>query len=344
MKHPKPFIFKVINFSIAVAALLLTACGVDSEKFRIEGRLRNINQGEFWVYSPDGGIDGMDTMQVRNGRFSYETTLRIPATFVIVFPNYSEQPVFAEPGEKVEIKGDATHLKEMLIKGTDDNDDMTKLRMELNRLMPPEIPGAVAAFIKEHPDSRISVYLLQKYFILDANPDYKKAYELVTLMAKEQPDNGQLLKWKKELAALRQGTLKSRLPSFSATDVKGRGVSQGDLKAKLNVISVWASWNFQSVDMQRRLQKKKKEYGSQLGVLSICLDGSPSDCRQRVERDSVPWKTVCDGRMWEMPLLTKLGIADVPSNMLIDQQGVIKARDLNPQKLEEEIEKSLKTD
>ena len=146
MKHPKPFIFKVINFSIAVAALLLTACGVDSEKFRIEGRLRNINQGEFWVYSPDGGIDGMDTMQVRNGRFSYETTLRIPATFVIVFPNYSEQPVFAEPGEKVEIKGDATHLKEMLIKGTDDNDDMTKLRMELNRLMPPEIPGAVAAF------------------------------------------------------------------------------------------------------------------------------------------------------------------------------------------------------
>ena len=246
-----------------LAGVLLASCGVDSERFRIEGRLRNINQGEFWVYSPYGGIDGIDTMQVRNGRFSYETTLRVPAVFIIVFPNYSEQPVFAEPGEKVEIKGDATHLKEMVIKGTDDNDDMTKLRMELNRLMPPEIPEAVAAYIRKHPDSHISMYLLQRYFILDANPDYKKAYELVTLMAKEQPDNGQLTKWKKDLEGLRQGMIKGRLPSFSATDVKGRSVSQSDLKAKVNVVSVWASWNYQSLDIQRRLLKQKKEYGSQ---------------------------------------------------------------------------------
>lgn len=325
-----------------LAGVLLASCGVDSERFRIEGRLRNINQGEFWVYSPYGGIDGIDTMQVRNGRFSYETTLRVPAVFIIVFPNYSEQPVFAEPGEKVEIKGDATHLKEMVIKGTDDNDDMTKLRMELNRLMPPEIPEAVAAYIRKHPDSHISMYLLQRYFILDANPDYKKAYELVTLMAKEQPDNGQLTKWKKDLEGLRQGMIKGRLPSFSATDVKGRSVSQSDLKAKVNVVSVWASWNYQSLDIQRRLLKQKKEYGSQLGVLSICLDGSPADCKKRVERDSIPWKTVCDGQVWQTPLLTKLGLADVPSNMLIDQQGVIKARDLNPQKMEEEINKLLK--
>lgn len=325
-----------------LAALLLTACGVDGDKFRMEGRLRNINQGEFWVYSPDGGIDGIDTMQVRDGRFSYETELRIPATFIIVFPNYSEQVVFAEPGEKVEIKGDATHLKEMLIKGTDDNDDMTKLRLELSRLMPPEIPGAVADYIKENPESRVSVYLLQRYFIQEASPDYKKAYELVTLMAKEQPDNGLLLKWKKELEGLRQGRSGGHLPSFSATDVKGRAVSQSDLKAKLNVISVWASWNFQSLDIQRRLRRQKKEYGNELAVLSICIDAGPADCKQRVERDSVPWKTVCDGRMWQTPLLKKLGIADVPSNLLIDQQGVIKARNLNPQKLEEEINKLLK--
>ena len=326
-----------------LAGALLTSCGVDSEKFRMEGRLRNINQGEFWIYSPDGGIDGIDTMKVRNGRFAYETELRIPATLIIVFPNFSEQPVFAEPGEKVEIKGDATHLKEMLIKGTDDNDDMTKLRMELNRLLPPEIPEAVAAYIKENPGSRISLYLLQRYFILDATPDYKRAYELTTLMLKEQPDNGMLLKWKKELEGLQHGMLKGRLPSsFAATDVKGRSVSRDDLKAKVNVVTVWASWNYPSTDIQRKLLKLTKEHGSQLAVLSICLDGRPGDCKQRVERDSVPWKTVCDGNMWQTPLLMKLGLADVPSNMIVDQQGVIKARDLNSQKLEEEINTLLK--
>ena len=140
----------------------LVSCGVDSDKFRLTGRLRNINQGEFWIYSPDGAIEGIDTILVRDGRFSYETELRIPSTFIIIFPNYSEQPVFAEPGQEVDIKGNASHMKEMLIKGTDDNDAMTELRMELNKLMPPEVPKAVGKFINENPKSLVSRYLFQR--------------------------------------------------------------------------------------------------------------------------------------------------------------------------------------
>ena len=91
--------------------LFLTSCGVDSDRFRLEGRLRNMNQGEFWVYSMDGDMDGIDTIPVREGRFSYEMPLRSPSTLIVIFPNYSEQPVFAEPGEVVKIKGDASHLR-----------------------------------------------------------------------------------------------------------------------------------------------------------------------------------------------------------------------------------------
>ena len=32
-------------------------------------------------------------------------------TLMIVFPNFTEQPVFAAPGKSVDIKGDASHLK-----------------------------------------------------------------------------------------------------------------------------------------------------------------------------------------------------------------------------------------
>ena len=67
---------------------------------------------------------------------------------MIVFPNYSEQPVFARPGKTVSIKGDATHLKEIIIEGTSENEDMTSLRLELNDLTPPDIPGAASDFIK----------------------------------------------------------------------------------------------------------------------------------------------------------------------------------------------------
>ncbi len=325
-----------------LALLLLASCGVDSDKFRLEGRLRNMNQGEFWVYSMDGTMEGIDTILVREGRFSYEIPLRLPTTLIVVFPNYSEQPVFAEPGKKVKVKGDASHLRELTIEGTEDNEEMTKVRQDLNRLMPPEVPKRIEEFIREHPKSDISLYLLQRYFLQDKDCDYKKVAKLVDLMLKQQPDKGLLIKWKKQLESLRNGTKNSRLTPFSAKDIMGRSVTQEDLKKRVNVISVWASWNYQSTDMQRRLLRLKKDNADKLGVVSICIDGSPVDCKRRIERDSLPWKTICDGRSWDTPLLVKLGVRDIPSNLVINSSGTIVERDLTPQKLEEKLKQILK--
>lgn len=321
---------------------LFSSCGVDGDRFRIEGRLRNIHMGEFWLYSIDGGILGIDTIPVREGRFSYETELRTPSIFVIVFPNYSEQPIFAEPGEKVTIKGDATRLREVLIEGTKTNKMMTQLRMDLTRLMPPDIPPAVEAFIKDHPESPISVYLLQRYYMKNGDADYQKGFELASLMLKEQPDNNRLASWKKELDNLKNGQLNHRLPSFSAVDVYGRRVTDEQLKGRVNVVTLWASWSYQSTDIQRRLKNIKERYGSDLGVVSICLDGSPADCRQRIHRDSLRWQTVCDGLMWQSPLIAKLGLSDVPGNLVMDDKGIIIERNMKPEKLEEKINQLLR--
>lgn len=327
---------------LALAALLLWGCGVDGDRFRLSGRLRNINQGEFLIYSLEGGTNGIDTIPVRNGRFSYETELLSPTIFILVFPNFTEQPIFAEPGEEVDVKGDASHLKEVIIKGTSDNDDMTDLRMDLNDLMPPDIPQAVIKYVEENPESGVSAYLVYRYILMDANPDYQTAYRLVTQMLAEQPDNSLLAKWRDELEALRGAGIKAKMDAFKAVDVKGRTVSQNDLRGELNVLSVWASWNFQSTDQQNRLRRLKKKYGDRLHLVSICMDADPKECRRRIERDSIEWKTVCDGLQWQGPLLAKFGIGDVPSNVIIDKKATVIERNLSPQQLEERITNELK--
>ena len=322
--------------------LLLMACGTESGKFRLEGRLRNMNQGEFYVYSPDGAVEGLDTIPVREGRFIYETELRDKGTFVIIFPNMSEQVVIGESGQKATVKGDATHMKEMTISGTDENEDMTKLRMQLNRLTPPEQDKAVETFVKEHPQALGSIYLVQRYFVADRQPNYKKAAELVGLMLKQSPENGRLISLNRQLKGLTANGDK-RLPTFTVTDVKGRQVTEASLKAKVNVVSVWASWNFMSTDMQRRLMFKKEKYGEKLGIMSICIDGDVAACKRTViERDSLKWPTVCDGRMWDTPLLAKFGIGSIPACLIIDDKGRITDRNLTPQKLEEKIDQLLK--
>jgi hypothetical protein len=42
--------------------------------------------------------------------------------------------------------------------------------------------------------------------------------------------------------------------------------------------------------------------------------------------------------MWNTPLLAKFGLADVPANLIADEKGTIVERNLQPQKMEEQID------
>jgi hypothetical protein len=294
------------------------------------------------VYSPDGAFVGIDTIKVQNGRFAYEKEVRKDVTLMLVFPNFSEQAVFASPGEEVEIKGDATHLKEMTITGTNENDELTKLRIRLNKLTPPEITAAVAEYIQEEPSSMISIYLLDKYFVNAKTPDYVEAQRLATLMLKANPDNGRLRKLKKQLDGLKNSRLQAMLPVVSSTDINGKSISTSQVKGKIGVISTWATWNFPSTDIQRKLRKLQKQYPQELSLISICIDGDKRECKKRVDRDSLLWTIVCDEQMFQTPIVQQLGLFVVPSMVVTNKQGKIIARDIEPNKVVEELEKFLK--
>ena len=323
-------------------ALLLASCGAESGRFRIEGHLKNMNQAEFYIYSIDGGFPKLDTIRVEKGRFVYETDLDRPATYSIIFPNGSEQAVFGNSGVVVELEGDASHLKEMTIKGTDENEQMTAWRTNANRLTPPEMKQAAIDFIRENPASSVSNYLLYRYLMLGTTPDYKAAAELTALMLKEQPENGRLIQLDKQLRGLKYAVKGAKLPDFQATDINGNAVSSQSLKAELNIIVVWSMWNYESQSMVRKLSDMKKEYGSRLSLMSISMDARKEDCSRFLERDSMRLSTVCDGHMWESPLVQQLGISDVPGNIFIDRQGKVIDVNVPIPKIEEKVKAVLK--
>ena len=101
------------SLASSLLLLLLASCGTDSHHFSLEGRFLKMNQGQFYVYSPDGAISGIDTIKVQGGRFAYEIPCEEEGTIVIVLPNYSEIPVFVKPGENVDLKADASHIKDI---------------------------------------------------------------------------------------------------------------------------------------------------------------------------------------------------------------------------------------
>jgi antioxidant, ahpC/TSA family len=287
----------------------------------MEGRFLHMNQGELYVYSPDGGIDGLDTIKIEAGRFAYEIPCSKPATLVIIFPNYSVQPIFAESGGSVEVKADASHLKEMEVKGTDDNELMTKFRKQIANSSPPDELKYAIQFIKDHPESTVSVYLLNRYLIQTETPDYKQAANLLKILLKEQPGNVTLGRLQRQISGL--GTLKvgDKLPNFTTKDINGKLINNATLANQTIIISTWAAWSYESLDFQRALNDAVK--AGKIAALGISVDANPKEVRQALKNDDITFPNVCDGKMLSTPLLKTFGLTTVPDNIVVRNGKII---------------------
>ena len=310
---------RIVLFLLLV--LILISCGTRSGHFKMEGRFLHMNQGELYVYSPDGGIDGLDTIKIEAGRFAYEIPCSKPATLVIIFPNYSVQPIFAESGGSVEMKADASHLKEMEVKGTDDNELMTKFRKQIANSSPPDELKYAIQFIKDHPESTVSVYLLNRYLIQTETPDYKQAANLLKILLKEQPGPVTLGRLQRQISGL--GTLKvgDKLPNFTAKDVNGKLINNATLANQTIIISTWAAWSYESLDFQRALNDAVK--AGKIAALGISVDANPKEVRQALKNDDITFPNVCDGKMLSTPLLKTFGLTTVPDNIVVRNGKII---------------------
>lgn len=310
---------RIVLFLLLV--LILISCGTRSGHFKMEGRFLHMNQGELYVYSPDGGIDGLDTIKIEAGRFAYEIPCSKPATLVIIFPNYSVQPIFAESGGSVEVKADASHLKEMEVKGTDDNELMTKFRKQIANSSPPDELKYAIQFIKDHPESTVSVYLLNRYLIQTETPDYKQAANLLKILLKEQPGNVTLGRLQRQISGL--GTLKvgDKLPNFTAKDVNGKLINNATLANQTIIISTWAAWSYESLDFQRALNDAVK--AGKIAALGISVDANPKEVRQALKNDDITFPNACDGKMLSTPLLKTFGLTTVPDNIVVRNGKII---------------------
>ena len=57
----------LLLFTLHASLFIFTSCGVRNGHFKMEGHFLKMNQGEFYLYSPDGIINGIDTLKLNGG-------------------------------------------------------------------------------------------------------------------------------------------------------------------------------------------------------------------------------------------------------------------------------------
>ena len=279
------------SFFCILLLFLLSACS-DPYAFRIKGEIDHLQQADFLVYSLDGGLNAIDTIHVVDGTFDWSTPLGEEATFFVVFPNLSEQVVFAQPGKVARMKGDANELRAIQVTGTEDNETLTTFRLEHLNDAPRQLQEAMKTFIEENPESRISTHLRRQLSLQGIG-----------------------------LSNLKKG---DKLPSIMLPPDGFTGEDTLRLKPERPLLLIfWASWKRESTNnffdiLRLHHQVADLPAPRKIRPVAISLDVNPEDYTSTCRYDSVVWESRCYRQSWSTPIVEQFNIRELPYFILTD--------------------------
>lgn len=132
----------------------------------------------------------------------------------------------------------------------------------------------------------------------------------------------------------------SKYEDFMLPDVNGKNISTKTIRSmnKYTFIDFWASW-CSPCRMQAKalvpLYNKYKAKG--LAVIGVSLDTDAAAWKKAIAKDGYTWTNLGDLKGFDSPVIKKYHIQAIPRNFLINNKGVIVARDLHGKELEAKL-------
>ena len=144
--------------------------------------------------------------------------------------------------------------------------------------------------------------------------------------------------------------LGNKAPEIMMATPKGNVITLSSLKGKLVLIDFWASWcgpcraeNPAVVAAYKKYHESKFKSGKGFEILSVSLDQNEFAWAKAIEKDSLSWPYhVSDLQGWSNAAALRYRVNSIPTNVLVDGDGIIIAKNLRGSSLENALEEQLK--
>src|SRR5690606_9435325 len=121
-----------------------------------------------------------------------------------------------------------------------------------------------------------------------------------------------------------------RAPEILLPDPNGKEIALSSLRGKVVVLDFWAAWWGRCRGETPNIVTQYKRYKDErLTVYSVSLDLKKEDWVNAIEDDGLVWPNhVSDLKFWYSEPAEEYRIEAIPASFLLDENGVIIARDL----------------